>query len=123
MTTIEKRSTTTILVENISSPMVKCTARETFTVGGVTVKAGEQFFLVQSSSDTNRYYVVAFIAHTWTCSCGAGAKTHAHNKVVKAWIIEHVVKPKQVAIQAKKDIGTQGNLNGNRGFTMLKGAA
>jgi hypothetical protein len=100
MTVTEKRSTATILVEHISAPIIKCTANKTFTVGDLDVKAGQDFFLVQSGSDEHRYYVVVFINSSWTCSCGAKTKVHAHNKAVKSWIIEHVVKPRQAAILA-----------------------
>lgn len=100
MTIAEKRSTVTILVEGISASIVKCTANKAFTIGDLDVEAGQDFFLVQSGSDEHRYYVVVFINSSWTCSCGAKTKVHAHNKAVKGWIIEHVVKPRQAAILA-----------------------
>jgi hypothetical protein len=92
----------TILVEGISSQVVKCTARQEFTKGNVTVAAGQEFFLVRSASFETRYYVVAWNEerHGWQCSCGANCKTHAHTTAVKDWIVKYVVKPRVAAIEA-----------------------
>src|SRR5581483_1837870 len=92
----------TILVEGVSSSVIKCSARQNFHKGNVTVGAGQEFFLVRSSKCETRYYVVAWNEerHSWQCSCGANCKTHAHTTVVKDWIVEHVVKPRVAAIEA-----------------------
>lgn len=95
----------TILVENVSSQVVKCTARQEFTKGNTTVAAGQEFFLVRSSKFATRYYVVAWNEErtTWQCSCGASCKSHAHTTAVKDWIVEHVVKPRVAAIEAMQE--------------------
>jgi hypothetical protein len=95
----------TILVEGISSQVVKCTARQEFRKGNVSVVAGQEFFLVRSSTFETRYYVVAWNEerHGWQCSCGANCKTHAHTAAVKDWIIKNVVKPRVAAIEASPE--------------------
>lgn len=95
----------TVLVENISSQVIKCSARQEFRKSNVTVVAGQEFFLVRSSKFATRYYVVAWNEerHCWQCSCGSNCKTHAHTTVIKDWIVEHVVKPRVAAIEASPE--------------------
>lgn len=145
----EKLTQSTILVAGVDAPIIRCKARQSFTHNGVNVAAGDQFFLVRSSKDATRYYVVAFsnYRHDWQCSCGAGAKKHAHTNEAKAWVIEHVVKPreavimssgvsatpvgvtklprasevvaKQITTSAQPDV-IRGNLHGQRGFSLMR---
>jgi hypothetical protein len=87
----------TVFVEGISAPIVKCKAPKGWTRGNVTVKAGQEFFLVQSSRFLNRYYVVAWADEraAWQCSCYSSCKKHAHNGIANSYIVAHVVRPVQ----------------------------
>lgn len=145
----EKLNTSTILVAGVDASIIRCKARQAFTHNGVQVAAGDQFFLVRSSKDATRYYVVAFSndRHDWQCSCGAGTKKHSHTNEAKAWVIEHVVRPREAVIMAsgvsaapvgvkklpraaevvhKSIMSTEqpdivhSNLNGNRAFSMWR---
>lgn len=139
----EKLNASTILITGVDSPIIRCKAREAFNANGVHVARGDQFFLVRSSKDATRYYVVSFsnTRHDWQCSCGAGLKPHAHTQTVKAWIVEHVVikertvsapvptiKPlprasevvhKPISSTVQPDV-VRGNLNGQRGFSLMR---
>lgn len=85
----------TVLIEGITSPIIKCVAKVAFVKNGVHVAAGQTFFLVASSKFANRYYIVAWneMRTAWQCNCGAECKQHAHINTVKVYIVEHVVKP------------------------------
>lgn len=139
----EKLNASTILITGVDAAIIRCKAREAFSANGVRVARGEQFFLVRSSKDATRYYVVAFsnVRHDWTCTCGAGVKPHAHTQTVKAWIVEHVVikartvsapvptiKPlprasdvvsKPIPSTVQPDV-VRGNLNGTRAFSFMR---
>ena len=137
MTTTERRSTVTIEVTNITAAVVKCKANKAFTIGGVSVSANQTFYLVKSSEE-NRYYVVIWVAERsmYQCSCGAGVKNHKHIKHVTLWIKAHVVLKKEPVVQTlainpvavpvvasvtppcKDEV--RGQLNGNRGFNLLR---
>jgi hypothetical protein len=99
--TDEKRSTSTVLVENVAASTIKCTARKTFTMNGLEVNVGDDFYLVRSSSDPTRFYVVAFNNYSWTCSCGAKSKKHAHTNV-----INEIVKQKALQARAMQIVET-----------------
>jgi hypothetical protein len=85
----------TMLVEGITKKVIKCKARETFTLGFAIVKQGETFFLVRSERRENRYYVVHFseARHCYQCSCGAGTCEHEHLKAVREIVMNEVVIP------------------------------
>jgi hypothetical protein len=102
---IEKLNASTILVTGIASDLIHCTAREAFDFNGQCIAAQQQFFMVRSSKDATRYYIVSFsnVRHDWQCSCGAGSHAHAHIQTVKSWVIEHVVKPREQEILAKAE--------------------
>lgn len=85
----------TMLVEGITKKVIKCKARETFTIGFATVRQGETFFLVRSERRENRYYVVHFseARHCYQCSCGCGTCEHEHLKAVREQVMDEVVIP------------------------------
>lgn len=91
----------TVLIEGISAAIIPCKARQSFTKGNAHVQAGQSFYLVRSENfgHLGRYYVMAWSEEraAWVCSCGADCRQHAHTNVVKAFIVEHVVKPKLAA--------------------------
>ena len=85
----KKIQETTILVEGIDAAIISGTARKTFTVGAVTVKAGQAFLLVRSGSDATRYYVVVWqdTQCAYHCSCGCPAhRSHAHTQAVNTYM-------------------------------------
>lgn len=86
---------TTMLIEGITKPIIECKARKAFSLGYVTLNAGEAFFLVRSDRRENRYYIVKYNdGHCrYQCSCGCGFAEHQHLTMVR----EHVAAAEPVA--------------------------
>lgn len=86
---------TTMLVEGISKKVIKCKARQGFTLGHASVQKGETFFLVRSERRENRYYIVKFNdgRHCYQCSCGCGTCEHEHLRAVREYVMVKVVVP------------------------------
>jgi hypothetical protein len=80
---------------SITAKLMKFVARQDFVVGNCHVKAGETCFAVRSERREGRYYIVRFNAEraTYQCSCGANCSEHAHLKVVREYVMSHVVAP------------------------------
>lgn len=85
----------TVFIEGIDKKLIKCTARQDFTVGNSSVKEGETFFLVRSERRENRYYVVHFSEgrNAYQCSCGANTCEHEHVRTVREHVMSTVVVP------------------------------
>jgi hypothetical protein len=79
---------------------VKFVARQDFTVGNCQVKAGETCFAVRSERREGRYYIVRYnnIRNAYQCSCGANCCEHAHLKVVREYVMRHIVAKTSEAI-------------------------
>jgi|SRR5882762_5211398 len=86
----------TMLVENITKKVIKCTARKAFSLGNSHIAEGETFFLVASERRAQRYYVVHFNSgrNQYQCSCGANCKSHEHITTTQQYVVEHVVNAK-----------------------------
>lgn len=137
----------TMLVEGIDKKVIKCKARQEFTLGFASIKKGETFFLVRSERRENRFYAVKFDTslHCYQCSCGCGTREHAHLKAVREVVMAQVVtsnpqalpmsvpapvvrKPKpaitkpveQSTDTVKVDVALLGNLNVSQGFQMFR---
>lgn len=65
---------------------------------GVSLKVGQEVFLVESDSVKDRYYVVTWDHErsAWRCSCGAGCQSHTHTRYVTRWIASHIVARRPV---------------------------
>lgn len=89
----------TVLVEGIHTDVISCKAREDFTKGQVSVKAGQRFFLIRSDRDSSRFYVVGWNEERtgWQCTCGAGCKKHSHVNKASEKVKANVAKEKQNA--------------------------
>jgi hypothetical protein len=88
-----------VRIEHISSSVIPCTARQSFVACGMSVVAGEKYFLVQS----DRYQGYAYIVRwneafaQYDCSCG-NPRCSAHTKHVSAYVHAHPVTEKPVVV-------------------------
>lgn len=89
----------TMLVEGISKKVIECKARQSFTLGFVTLQQNETFYLVRSERRENRYYIVRFNdGHCrYQCSCGCGFAEHQHLKMVRERVA--ATKPVDVVVE------------------------
>lgn len=103
---------------SITSKLMKFTARQDFVVGNCQVKKGETCFAVQSERRPGRFYIVRFNTEraTYQCSCGANCKEHAHLKVVREYVLEHVVR-KPVVCSESNEVHTPDLADGSRPLT------
>jgi len=112
----------TVLIENITKKVVKCTARKSFTIGNSHIAEGETFFLVASERRAQRYYAVKFNTerNQYQCSCGANCKAHAHTTVAQQYVVEHVVQAKAEKVVEPKveEVHTPEQYDGSRPLTV-----
>jgi hypothetical protein len=83
---------------SITAKLMKFTARQDFVVGNCHIHKGETAFAVASERRPGRYYIIRFNNErsTYQCSCGANTCEHEHLRVVRQYVMSHVVVPVKV---------------------------
>ncbi len=88
-----------VRIEHISAQVIPCTARQSFVACGMSVEAGEKYFLVQSDRFPGYAYIVRWneTSAQYDCSCG-NPRCTAHTKHVSTYVHMHPATP------AKKEV-------------------
>ena len=79
-----------VKIEYISAQVIPCTARQSFVACGMSVEAGEKYFLVQASRFPGYAYIVTWneASAQYDCSCG-NPRCTAHTAPVSVYVHAH----------------------------------